>query len=281
MWAKAAPTAALVLALTGGPVQAQEHTRYNLAGNNVRDLATTAAFSATWLLAETAFKKPLAPSSCHWCSANGFDAWVRSGLRWDNETTAAKLSDGGLLLAAANGFGALAWAAAADGAGDDFAHNSLYVLQTVSITMTLTNVVKVLVARQRPAVRFEGDFSTHLSASEQNLSFFSGHSSFTFAFATAAGSVASLRGYRHARWVWASGLAIAALTAYARVGADAHYATDVLTGGAVGASLGIALPHLLHARTTVKSTAPSEVAWQPIVIPTAYAGAVVGVSGFF
>ena len=281
MWVKAVASAALVVALTSTPGQAQEAVRYELAGNNLRDIATTAGFTTTWLLAETAFKEPLSPGSCHWCSANGFDAWVRGGLVWEHATTAAKLSDVGLVLAAVNGFGALAWVAAADSESDDFAKNSLYVLQTVSITMTLTNVVKVLVARQRPAVHYQSNFASHLSESEQNLSFFSGHSAFTFAFATAAGSVASLRGYRHAKWVWTSGLAIAAFTAYARIGADAHYTTDVLTGGVVGASLGTVLPRWLHARTRPQSMPTALVAWQPMISPTAQAGALVGVNGLF
>lgn len=282
MWAKAAASAVLVYALLGGVAQAQEGTTYNLAGNNTRDIASTAAFTTTWLLAETLLKEPLSPEGCRWCSANGFDAWVRKGLKWDNATTAAKLSDVGLLVAATNAFGALAWAATADHVAGDTVLNSLYVLQAVSFTMTLTNVVKVSVARQRPAIHYESNFASHLSESEQNLSFFSGHSAFTFAFASAAGSVASLRGYRYAKWVWASGLAIAAFTAYARVGADAHYTTDVLLGGVVGASLGSVLPRWLHARTTARTTLPrAAVAWQPMIVPTAYAGAVVGVNGSF
>lgn len=282
---RAAATAAMLCALTTSTAHAQskeDGATYNLAGNTTRDIATTAAFTATWMLAETALKEPLSPQDCHWCSSNSFDAWAREGLKWNSVTTAAKLSDVGLLLALTNGFGGLAWAAAADHGGEDFAINSLYVLQTVSFTMTFTNVVKVLVARQRPAIYYDSNYASHLSESEQNLSFFSGHAAFAFAFASAASSLASLRGYRHARWVWAAGLSIAAFTAYARIGADAHYTSDVLIGSAVGAGLGGLVPRWLHARTRVKTTERSEtISWQPTFAPLAYGGGVVGVNGFF
>lgn len=280
MWVKSTTVFACVLMATAA--HAQGAATYGLAGNDTRDIVTTAGFTTAWVLAETAFKKPLSPEDCRWCSANGFDAWVRGGLKWDHSTTAAKLSDVGLLMATVNGFGALALAAAVDHEGADYLHNSLYVLQSVSVTMTFANVVKVLVARQRPAIHYESDFASHVSSSEQNLSFFSGHSAFTFAFASAAGSVASLRGYRHAKWVWAGGLAIAAFTAYARVGADAHYTTDVLVGGAVGAGLGSALPHWLHPRTTARpSERQAAITWQPTLMPADRDGAVVGVHGSF
>ena len=52
--------------------------------------------------------------------------------------------------------------------------------------------------------------------------------------ATAAGVVASMRGYRLAPLVWLVGMAIGAATAYTRIASDHHYFTDTLAGAAIG-----------------------------------------------
>ena len=44
--------------------------------------------------------------------------------------------------------------------------------------------------------------------------------------------------------MWAAGLTLATLTGYLREAADKHYLSDVLTGAAVGAAVGWAIPYL-------------------------------------
>jgi len=83
---------------------------------------------------------------------------------------------------------------------------------------------------------------------DANLSFPSGHTALGFSLATAAGTVATLRGYRHAPYVWGAGMAVAAFTGYLRLAADKHYASDVLVGALVGSLVGWAVPYLLHRR---------------------------------
>jgi membrane-associated phospholipid phosphatase len=52
----------------------------------------------------------------------------------------------------------------------------------------------------------------------------------------------TLRGDEAAPWVWAIGLTLATGVGYLRVGADAHWLTDVLAGAAVGTAIGVAVP---------------------------------------
>jgi membrane-associated phospholipid phosphatase len=57
---------------------------------------------------------------------------------------------------------------------------------------------------------------------DNNLSFSSGHTTATFALAAAAGTVATMRGYRWAPLTWIVGGALALGTGYLRIAADRH-----------------------------------------------------------
>lgn len=215
--------------------------------NRPVDAVVTGAATLSWLAAETVLEGAVAPSSCRWCDPPGLDRRIRSGLKWDDTSAAGAVGLAGFVAAPVVAFGLLAAAAAHDGRARDFWDDALIVGEAVSVTMFLTTGVKLAVARERPAAHFAQDRPL-IRDSERNLSFFSGHSSLAFSFATAAGTVASMRRYRWATWVWATGLAIATVTAYSRIAADRHYFTDVIAGSAVGAGIGFALPWFLHGR---------------------------------
>ena len=72
------------------------------------------------------------------------------------------------------------------------------------------------------------------------------HSTFAFALAVSGGTVASMRRYRLAPLVWGAGLTLAAASAYLRIAADRHYATDVTVGAVMGSLTGFAVPYLFH-----------------------------------
>jgi membrane-associated phospholipid phosphatase len=67
-----------------------------------------------------------------------------------------------------------------------------------------------------------------------------------FSTAVAAGTVATMRGYRGAPYVWALGLPLALLSGYLRIAADRHYVSDVLVGAALGSAFGALTPWLMH-----------------------------------
>lgn len=109
--------------------------------------------------------------------------------------------------------------------------------------------MKFTVGRERPFVHVlpADEKSRTAHPSDNNLSFFSGHTTLAFAVATSSGTIASMRGYRLAPAVWAAGMSLAALSGYLRIAGDRHYLTDVLAAAAVGSAFGVGVPLLFHA----------------------------------
>jgi membrane-associated phospholipid phosphatase len=213
------------------------------------DAAIAAAGWALYLSSELAQER-LAPSGCRICETNALDAGVRDRLVWDELAPARHASDA-LAFALVPAGMAAHQLLAARAAGDLEAGiaDVVIVAEAAALAMTLNQATKLAVGRARPFVRFQNWAEADRAAdADDDLSFFSGHATFTFAVAAAAGTVSDLRGYRSAPWVWAAGLGLAATTGYLRIAADKHYLSDVLVGAAVGAAAGVALPRLLHPR---------------------------------
>jgi membrane-associated phospholipid phosphatase len=210
---------------------------------------------------ETA-KPYIAPSRCLWCARdehgastlNGLDDGVRRALVWRRPTVAAAISDvAGLVLVPGVAYGGVAWASTRDGAGAAFPVDALLVLEASALAVAATQVVKVAAGRQRPFAHERDERARELGegprppdSSDENLSFPSGHTSIAMSLATAAGTVASMRGYSGAPVVWATGVPLSLLTGYLRMGADRHYFTDVLAGAALGAACGLLVPLAFH-----------------------------------
>jgi membrane-associated phospholipid phosphatase len=118
------------------------------------------------------------------------------------------------------------------------------------VSQSLNQVVKFSTGRERPFVHAlpEADKPHTAQPNDNQTSFYSGHTNLTFSLAVAAGTVASMRGYRWAHWVWIVGLTVASLTGYLRIAADRHYLSDVLTGATLGSALGFVLPYAFHNR---------------------------------
>lgn len=222
------------------------------------DLPITATLAAGWLVSEFALKKQLAAPTCRWCETNGFDTAVRSVFNPTLAPSASGISGParasdilafGVVPAGMLGLGALlSWR---DGVFmEAFWVDALLILEATLTAQVLNQVVKFSVGRGRP---YTVGASPELLAeahdpADHNLSFFSGHATWTFALATSAATVMGLRGYRHAWVAWAVGLPLAAATAVLRVAGDKHWTTDVLLGAAVGAAAGVLMPTLLHRR---------------------------------
>lgn len=209
----------------------------------------TLSATALWLGIEAS--APLwAPEACKWCAPPALDRKVRDALKVEATSLANVSSYGTAALAPFIVFGGLGLSGAAHGGGT-FWTDVMITSEAAATTMLVTNLFKGVVGRERPFVQAldERERREREPSSDDNLSFFSGHTSFTFALATAGGTVAWLRGYEHAPYVWAAGLGMAGLTGYLRIAADRHYFTDVLTGAVVGSAFGVGMPLLLHGRT--------------------------------
>src|SRR6266496_32156 len=210
------------------------------------DGAVTAAAFAGWILSDLA-RSRLASPECRICSPGGLDVAARDALVWRRGDRARRASD--MLVVALPTALAAHQVLAARAAGDvrEGVLDLLLVAEAVALAGDLNQAVKYAAGRERPSVHFGRD-PARRSDPDDNLSFYSSHTSVAFAAACAAGEVSTLRGYRSAPWVWGLGLSAAAAVGYLRIAADEHYLTDVLAGAAIGSAFGLAVPRLLHPR---------------------------------
>jgi membrane-associated phospholipid phosphatase len=243
--------AALPLALTPHPA-AGEGPR-PIRHDGAADGAVTGAALSVWIGTELA-KPVLAPARCRWCEPNAVDAAAREAVVWSSPARARRASDVlafGLVPAGLVAHQLLA--ARRAGATREGLVDVLVVAEAAALTADLTQVVKLVVGRQRPRALHAGPDAVR--GPDDDLSFFSGHTSLAFSLVAAAGTVSTLRGYPSAPWVWGAGGALAAGAGWLRLAGDAHWLTDVLAGAVAGTVLGVALPRLLHGRTSAPAAA--------------------------
>lgn len=139
-----------------------------------------------------------------------------------------------------------------------FGRDTLVIGEVLTLNLALNTAIKYAVGRPRPLV-YDPSFSDQERlSSDAGLSFYSGHSSTTFAMATAYSYLFTLR-HPHSplvapMWILTEGAA--AFTAGLRVAAGMHFWTDILTGGAIGLALGTLVP-FLHTRAAITTSAPA------------------------
>ncbi|RMG22309.1 MAG: phosphatase PAP2 family protein [Bacteroidetes bacterium] len=123
--------------------------------------------------------------------------------------------------------------------------------EAATLNLGLTVITKSLFHRPRPFV-FNSAVPEEVKLSRNaKASFVSGHASMvalnTFFFAKVFSDY-----YPHSKWkplVWGAAATIPAVTAYLRIAAGKHYPTDVLAGYALGAAVGILVPHFHRTQT--------------------------------
>lgn len=206
------------------------------------DLAVTAGSAISWVGMSMAQNK-LAPANCRWCQVDSFDKWGHDELKWSNTgaaNTAVYVTGYALVPLAAFGLDALA--AHKEGAFDGFWADALIIAEASSVACLFAQIVKVTAGRERPRSYYGGG----VTEPADNLSFYSGHTTLAFSLAVSSGTVATMRGYELAPWIWGTGIGVAAMTGYLSVASDRHYLTDVITGAGVGAAFGFGIPYLFH-----------------------------------
>jgi membrane-associated phospholipid phosphatase len=242
------------------------------------DLTVTLTGAGAWVTSQ-GLRADLVPSHCRWCDRdnvgndelNRVDRSVRR-LRWTRRDLADSLSNmtafvGTPLVAA----GSSALAASHDERSHDVGPDLLLVAESGVLAADLNQLVKFIAVRERPYAhaRALADPAARATSVDDDLSFYSGHATEAVSLAVAAGTVASLRGYRLAPLVWASSLPLALVTGYLRIGADRHYFTDVLVGAVAGAAVGCLVPYVLH-RPDATTVSPSPAGPAPVI---AFSGA--------
>jgi membrane-associated phospholipid phosphatase len=225
-----------------------------------------------------------------WTNPGAFDEWVRDRLRLGSPLARFRARDASDILFA---FGvshlvvdtvAVAWWG--NGSGDVAWEMAMINVETLAFNALVNGVVSGLTSRERPYGRLCADAALadtdDCTSGKRYRSFFSGHTSTSFAI---AGLICS----HHANLPLYGGGALdtigcgtafmaASAVGVLRVVSDQHYASDVLTGAAVGAITGLGLPWLLHYRggalsnddQTVSDSAqgPSSVAVGVVPTPT-------------
>lgn len=175
----------------------------------------------------------------------------RGAVKSRFEPSAARLSNMGLGLAALFAVVDPVLSGAREGSVQTGLVDGIMYAETVSLTLALTNVVKMAVRRPRPIAYAEAeahkdDPNYSNSSTDSSLSFFSGHASMTGAIGATATYLAFARSPHSWRpWVTliaASG--VATFTSIERVRAGKHFPTDVIAGAFAGAGIGIVVPHL-------------------------------------
>ncbi|MEM8907100.1 MAG: phosphatase PAP2 family protein [Bacteroidota bacterium] len=120
------------------------------------------------------------------------------------------------------------------------------LVQAYLINDGITNVIKGMAQRYRPfAYNPEVEIDTKLSSSSRS-SFPSGHTSGT-AMATFFTAKVYSDLYPDSKWkplVWSVAAILPAATGYFRYQAGKHFPTDVIAGYALGAIVGVGIPHL-------------------------------------
>ncbi len=219
---------------------------------------------------EFALKSALGPKACAWCDRDGehdalnaLDRNVRNALRWEDTETASALSYATAILAPIAGTVMNGIAARSEGESwETVGVDALIVAEVITVSMATNQFVKFVVARERPFVHARSpDERRARFNTDDNLSFYSGHTKLAFSAATAAGMVASMRHYDLAPAVWASGGVLASSTGVLRIGADRHYFSDVFVGALLGIAYGTLIPYVFH-RPTRDSRPP------PVAGPT-------------
>jgi membrane-associated phospholipid phosphatase len=239
---------ALTLAIVALSRSTAAQTR-ELPWNPAVDGAVLGVGSAAWIASE-ALKPSLAPSTCRWCGADGLDRSAREALVW-SDTSAADTASGVIAfgLAPLSAVLTLGLAAHHDGAPTrDFIADIVIVGEAAVLAADVDQLTKFLTGRERPFVHAlpAAEKSRTAAPDDNNLSFFSGHTTWTFGLAAAAGTVATMRGYRWAPAAWIAGGALAMATGYLRLAADKHWLTDVAAGMAVGTAAGVLVPYVFH-----------------------------------
>lgn len=204
------------------------------------------------------------------CDAGGVNALDRSaiGLYDPSMRTAANVIVGVVPAA----FTALDVADAGVRNWRGWLTDAVVITEAVVWSGAMQDIVRRAVRRPRPYMYVPGLNPSEREAAEADFSFFSGHTSNTFAMVTAAAFTYTLR-HPHSKWrwlVWSLAIAGESTEPVLRVLAGDHFPTDCIVGGLVGTAAGILFPALHRRRIPIR-----------VVSSSGPAGTTVGVAGSF
>lgn len=238
----------LLLTLAAGPARSEPSPSEPLVFVPRIDGPVLGVAATAWLSLALAQKKIVDAPTCGPCdraTINPFDRplagrhdAVADGVSWGTAALVLALPiaiDAGDVARAGRG-----WAR--------FGHDLGIYAEAIALDGALNEIVKLAVRRPRPFVYDATLPAATRAASDGYVSFYSEHSSVTFAAATAYTTIFALRHRDRpglTALVGSALFSLAATTAALRVVAGKHFYSDVIVGSAVGIGIGAAVP-LLH-----------------------------------
>jgi membrane-associated phospholipid phosphatase len=138
--------------------------------------------------------------------------------------------------------------------------------EAIVVSGYITKALKAGFGRARPRVDSLNDWNVKFGRGTDNdhEAFPSGHTSTAFAFAAAVTNEIGRRAPERQKLIGATTFTLAAVTAYARMHADAHWLSDVTMGAAVGMASGWAVTRW-HA--TRPGNRPDRILLGPVLSP--------------
>ena len=128
----------------------------------------------------------------------------------------------------------------------DFGKIAALYGETFFITTGITLLIKTTTKRNRPFVYNPDAPLAKKTTRNARTAFLSGHTSISAANSFFAAKVFSDY-YPESKWkpvVWTTAAVIPAITGYLRIRAGKHFPTDTIAGYALGAGVGVLIPHL-------------------------------------
>jgi hypothetical protein len=198
------------------------------------------------------------PEQPGWRGTNRFDDGVRRALRSTGPTgryVAARASDAIVTALMLNALAIDPAVALGPDKSTDVAQQ-IFAIDAESLVMSLAlqTLLVDAVGRERPFGRLcdtpQGDPGL-CAAKGRYRSFYSGHTTMAFTSAALACTTHGELALYHGAWdgfACGAAMTLAATVGALRIVADRHYASDVLTGAAIGLFSGLAVPRLLHYR---------------------------------
>ncbi|WP_373044782.1 phosphatase PAP2 family protein [Vulgatibacter sp.] len=227
----AALLAALVLTTSAARAEAAEQLQFS----PWVDGGIAAGAAGLWLGLTSAAPDPELLGRPRSSAPGGIDGWAPTHVR------GAWLDASDTILVGSLALGSVL--TLADGLRDEnvVAHAVIFA-EALLVNGMVTDSTKQLVLRQRPYSYAEG-----VDDAGDLHSFFSGHTSWTATASFAAARIFDLSGDL-TTWerigLYGGATALTAGVGVARVAGGMHFPTDVLVGGLVGASIGLAVPEL-------------------------------------